>query len=452
MKFQAIFNILKERMAGANFLPVFLLTFLALVILLVLLIRYGTGFLLALAFVFTGLLLINSDVVAGLVLVARFPLVVVLALYAFFGQKNRVSLSKTTALLAFLPVVMFLNSARAWNRMDALGQSSLFLLFYVGLILGGQRILGDVRGRSVYTKTIAVFTIIMTCAQIPFWSSSQGRLTGTFQSTVGFMIIGVTGIIILVWLGLQQEVWSLRFIFFMLFSAIVFVLLVLTGGRGSLLCAMLGILLLSIRRLKRNIVIFLASLIILGPICLELIVSFPGFENVKAQLFSTKDTRTYVWKLAMDDIKVKPWFGWGTGTSAITSVQKLGYSYHQSYLELAIDHGAPFSIFMMLIFLWLPFRGLLLMRRCQTEELKNMANLSVALLAVYVFSTFLASDLVTTTGVLPVYSAIALMEGVRAENREIELYGYEPYYEEDSLLEQTSQEMWQKDYAGREQL
>jgi hypothetical protein len=37
MKFQALFEILKSRMAGANFLPVFFLTLLALAILLVLL-------------------------------------------------------------------------------------------------------------------------------------------------------------------------------------------------------------------------------------------------------------------------------------------------------------------------------------------------------------------------------------------------------------------------------
>jgi O-antigen ligase len=452
MKFQALFEILKNRMAGANFLPVFLLTLLVLVIVSILLVRYGSGFFLALAFILTGLLLIKSEAIAGLVLIARFPLVIILVLYAILSRKNRVYFSKFMVIFAVLPLVMLLDSAKAMNRMDALGQSIVFFMFYIGLLIGGERILGDPRGRLVFINTVTAFTIIISCMQIPFLSSSQGRLEGIFRTTVGYMIVGTAGVIIMIWLVLKQKVWSRSFIFFGLFAFLGFVLLLLTGGRTAMAGTLLGILVLLVRKLKRNLIIFLACLIILGPIGLELVVSFPGFENVKAKLFSTKDTRSHVWRYAWDEIQVKPWFGWGTGTAAIKSASQFGYGYHSTYLEFAVDHGIPFAVLMMLIFLWLPIRGLVLMRKCQTEEMKDMANLSSAILISYAFASFFGGVLNGTTFILPVYSVIALQEGIFAENKEMELYGYEPYYEEDSLLEQTSQEMWQKDYAGREQL
>ena len=298
---------------------------------------------------------------------------------------------------------------------------------------------------------MTAFTIIISCLQIPFLASSQGRLAGIFQSTVGYMIVGTTGVIILIWFVLKQKVWSFSFIFFGLFALLSFVLLLLTGGRTSMLGTLLGILVLLVRKLKRNLIIFLACFIILGPIGLELVVSFPGFENVKAKLFSTKDTRSHVWRYAWEEIQVKPWFGWGTGAAAIKSASQLGYTYHSTYLEFAVDHGIPFAVFMMLIFLWLPIRGLILMRKCQTEEMKDMANLSSAILTSYALASFFGGVLNATTFILPIYSVIALQEGIRAENLEIELYGSDQYYDENDPYYQASQEIQTGEYPGGEQ-
>jgi O-antigen ligase len=219
-----------------------------------------------------------------------------------------------------------------------------------------------------------------------------------------------------------------------------------------MLGTLLGILVLLIRKLKRNLIIFLACLIILGPIGLELVVSFPGFENVKAKLFSTQDTRSQLWRLAWDEIQVKPWIGWGTGAAAIKSASQLGMTYHQTYLEFAVDHGIPFAVLMMLIFLWLPLRGLVLMRKCQTEEMKDMANLSSAILTSYALASFFGGVLNATTFILPIYSVIALQEGVRAESWKIELYGYDQYYDENDPYYRDSEEMQTGEYPGGEQV
>ena len=451
MKFQEIITIFKERMAGVDVLTVFLLGLVVSLVIAFILIRWGPGCLIALAYIFTGLVLIRSSAIAGVALMVRFPLVLLLSLYAFFSRKNRIYFSKAAGILALLPLIMLINTPRAMYPIDALGLSILFLLFFVGLILGGQRILGDAQGRAAFTKSIAIFTIIMTCIQTPFYALATGRLAGIFQTTVGFMLIGMTGTIILSWLALRQKIWSIPFIFYTFFAALTYILLILTGGRSSLACTALGVLVLLVRKLKRNIVITLAVFIILGPIALKTILSFPGFENVRAKIFSFKDTRTPVWREAWRHIEERPWIGFGTGTSFIMSAVELGMTYHNAHLHFAIDHGIPVAVIIMLLFLWFPFRGLALMRRCQTEEFKDAASLSAAILSAYALGSFVASSISTTTGALPVFAAIALQEGVRAESREIELYGLESESEEAPWLE-NSEEMLISDFdVGTEQ-
>ena len=452
MKFQEIITIFKERMAGVNVLTVFLLGLVVSLIIAFILIRWGPGCLIALAYIFTGLVLIRSSALAGVALMVRFPLVALLSLYAFFSRKNRIYFSKSACVLALLPVIMLINTPRAMYPTDALGLSILFLLFFVGLILGGQRILGDAQGRATFTKIVAMFTIVMTCIQIPFYASATGRLEGIFQTTVGFMLIGMTGTILLTWFALRQKVWSVPFIFFTFFAVLTYIMLILTGGRSSLACTALGVVVLLGRKLKRNIVITLAVLIILGPIALKAILSFPGFENVRTKIFSFKDTRTPVWREAWHHIEERPLTGFGTGTSFIMSAVELGMTYHNAHLHFAIDHGIPVAVVIMLLLMWLPFRGLFLMRRCQTEELKDAANLSAAILSAYALGSFVASSISTTTGALPAFAAIALQEGVRAESREIELYGNESEDEEALLLE-DSEGLLTSDYdVGDEQV
>jgi O-antigen ligase len=211
-------------------------------------------------------------------------------------------------------------------------------------------------------------------------------------------------------------------------------LLILTAGRTALAATALGMLVVLARKLKRNLVVFLAVSIIFGPVVLRAVVSFPGFEAVRGKLFSMRSSgRSALFADAWQKAKQKPIFGWGTQMSSLKSAVAMGGEYHNAWLQYAVDHGIPFGIFIMCVYLWLPFRGLLLMGKCQTEEMKNMANLSSAFLAACVFSNYLGGGLYVTTGILPAYSYIALQEGVRAEQRKITSYGVE--YPEDHSLE-----------------
>ncbi|MBN2378072.1 MAG: O-antigen ligase family protein [Sedimentisphaerales bacterium] len=429
MKLRSFFKIFSERMAEVDLLPVLLILFIVLVILILALRKWGAGLLLTCAFVLVGLQLTRSNVLNGLVLVGRFMLIFVLTMYAFFSYRNKRPFSPILAALAILPVAMILNSIRAYNFADAALQSMLFMFMYIGLILGGRKILGDSRGRAIFTRGLMLFSIIMICIQLPYLSEAEGLFQGVFENVVGIMIIGVTGAIILFWFAMKHKFASPRFIFYISFFMLSFVLVLLSGGRGAIAGTLLGILVIMARRLRRNVVIFLAALIILAPIGLKTVSSFAGIETVKRKLFSTQSSgRTYLWKLAWGEIQQNPIIGGGTGSSTVKGMTTAGKAYHNSYLEFAVEHGIPVAFMLLCAYVWLPLRGLYLMRKCQTEEMKDMANLSAAFLAAYIFSSFLGGVLIITTGILTTYTAFALQEGVWAEQKELEnylLYEYE---------------------------
>jgi O-antigen ligase len=209
-----------------------------------------------------------------------------------------------------------------------------------------------------------------------------------------------------------------------------FVLLLMTAGRTALGATALGILVIMVRKLKRNIAIFLAIAIICGPLIFRVVVSLPGFEAVKTKLSSLQSSvRGELFALAWNEAKAKPIIGWGTGMASVMAQTAMGREYHNSWLQYAVDHGIPFAFFIMCVFSWLPFRGLLLMKKCQTDEMKDMANLSSAFLAGYVFANFFGGGLYSTTGILLFYPVVALQEGIRAEQQRMESYLKEEYFE-----------------------
>ncbi len=205
MRFFWLIQIFKERMAGANLPLAMLVVFILSVILLLALWRWGAGIIVGLVFCLIALQFTKSDVLTGLVLMGRFAFVATLLVYALLSRKNGRPFSPFVIALAFLPTIMLLNSFRGLYPAGAFGHGLLFLSFYGGLILGGRKILGDARGRATFIMFIVLFTIVMTCLQIPFWSVTPGRFQGFFEKTVGFMIVGMAGVIVLFWFGMKKR-------------------------------------------------------------------------------------------------------------------------------------------------------------------------------------------------------------------------------------------------------
>jgi O-antigen ligase len=444
MRFANLIQIFKERMAEANVPLLLAIAFVGLIIAVFVLWRWGAGVLMAMPIILIGLQITRSNVLNGISVMGKYVLAVVLVIFALFGRKNKRPFSLVAGLLLLFPAVMLLNSLRAIDVAESFGTSVIFLLFYIGLVVGGRKILGDARGRATFTKTLALFSIIIACVQLPFLKESQGRFAGVFENLVGLMTVGMVGTIILFWFGMKQKFGSVSFVFFMSFAALTLFFLILNGGRTALGGSALGILTILSRKLKRNVVVFLALAVILIPVGVKIIPSIPAFEAAKSKIFSERSSgRAGQYALAWNEIKAKPIMGWGTGAAYFKAYTTTGMEYHQSYLEIAVDHGILFALLMMVLFAWLPFRGLYLMPECPTEEMKNMVNLSSAFLSAYVFASFLGGVLNITTGILPVYTVIALQEGVYAENREIKTYGLYDEYDENGLLYDESEEMLQ---------
>jgi len=416
MKFQFIINTLKERMADASFLPLLLLGLIGFAVFVAIIWRYGYGILMAMPFILVGLQITKSDLINGLALAGRFILILFLVAYAFFNRKNRVRFSPAAFFLLLIPVAMILNSGRAYEPLGAFSGGVFFLLMFLGIVIGGQKILADSRGRSTFVITLSFFAIIMACVQIPYLGTSSGRLEGIFENVVGFMTVGTMGVVILTWAAMNQRVWSFKFFFYGMFAVLTLILLVLTAGRTALATVVIGIFVIIARKVRRNVLIILIFSAILAPIGLKILTSFPGFEQVKNKLFTQESSgREYLFSLAWNEISQKPLFGWGTDSAFVKGQIEVGTQYHNSYLMFAVDHGIPFGIMVLILFLWLPVRGLLLMRKCPTEEMKNMANLSSSFLVGYTFANFLGGGFHAITGMIIVSTAIALQEGVRAE-------------------------------------
>ena len=443
MKFAIIFEILRERLSGADAAMLLFGGIIGLIALTFVVWRWGVGSLIALPIILVSLQITKSNALNGIALFVRFLLIIFLAIYALLSRKNRLKFSPVGAILFLIPLVMLFNSTRAYDTIDAFGQSILFFLIYFGFVIGGQRILGDERGRATFTKFLAFFSIVLVCLQVPFIGTSTDRLAGVFENIVGFMTVGTIGVITLFWYAMKQRVGSPAFIFFVTFSLLCFILLFLTGGRTALASSALGIGIILSRKLKRNMAIFLVLSVLLAPITFKVITSFAGFEAVRGKLFSEKSSgRSGLWTHAWQEIKQKPVIGWGTQSSFVKGELEMGEQFHNSFIQFAIEHGILFSFIVLSLFLWLPFRGLYLVHRGATEELKNMANLSSAFLLAFVFANFLGGGLLTTTGTFVVYTAIALQEGVYAENKRILLHNmlYEYEHSDQESFDQESYE------------
>ena len=410
-------------MVDASFVPLLLLGLLSILILAILIWRLGFGILMAFPFILVGLQITKSDLLNGISLFGRFALIFFLTFYAICSRKNRIRFSPVVFFLILIPVFMILNSGRSYIPSESLGTGVIYLLMIVGILLGGEKILCEEKGRKVFVFTLTMFAVIMACLQIPFLGQSQGRLEGIFENVVGFMTVGTMSVIILTWAMMNQKIFSIKFYFYGGFAALSLFLLVLTAGRTALAMAALGIFVVLARKVKRNMIIMLIIASILVPISLRVITLFPGFESVKGKLLSKESSgREYLFSMAWNEIRQKPLFGWGTDAAFAKGEIEAGNQYHNSYLMFAVDHGILFGLMVLILFLWLPIRGLLLMRRCQTEEMKNMVNLSSAFIAGYTFANFLGGGFYTITGMILTLTAISLQEGIRAEQKSLYVY------------------------------
>jgi hypothetical protein len=417
VKFTLYFQILSERLGDASFLPIFGIGLATVLVIAFLTCRWGAGFLMAFPYVLIALVMSSNEEVSGVGLLSQYAFAGIMVVYALFARSTSFRWSPVNGALLVLAGFMVLNSTRSTD-LQGFGLSAVYVLFFVGLIVGGQKALGTERGRRVYAKSTMFFLAVIMLMQIPDLARGRALMEGTFSSRVGIMLLGVGAAIMSFWWALRRRLFSRTFFACIPIGVLSIFCMLLTAGRTALGCTFSAILVLLVRRVGRNLIIALMVGVPAAVLIGNAAVSFTGFDRVMQKFRSgSLSGRDVLWANALRDIMNNPVVGMGTGRGSAKAAITAGTEAHNTYLAIGREQGIPIALMILVVYTWLPLRSFLLMRRVPTEEMKDMAQLSMAfLVAVYLHSMF-AHEQYTVRGILATYPAIALQEGVWSEHR-----------------------------------
>jgi O-antigen ligase len=231
------------------------------------------------------------------------------------------------------------------------------------------------------------------------------------------MVVGQATTIILFWVALRNGLEIKSLLLYLPFALLSTTLLILTAGRTAIGATAVGLLAILARRMRRNIFITLLIGVLAGPILFTAIKSYQGVTEVENKLTSERSSgRGELWKLAWAHIMEKPYLGWGTGMGMVKSLEAgRRTDAHNAYLAVAREQGVFMALLFLCIFAYLPVRGLLLMRRASSEEMKDLLVLSSAYLMSQFVASLVSHDLYSTRGLLLALTMVGLQEGVLAE-------------------------------------
>jgi len=213
---------------------------------------------------------------------------------------------------------------------------------------------------SILSSIIPLIVAIFQLASGGYFyesDSSLGRLTGGLDhpNTLGLFLFLITGLLISLYLAKADRGFkNNKLIFFYLAGLLFF--FTLTYSRTSWLCLAVFIILLIF--LERKIIwLLLASLPLTA-------IIFLAFENIKYRvleifdnaLFSSMTARLNIWRVSLEQILVKPFFGHGVGAAESiienTKPWQGGVSLpHNDYLLQTLELGlAGLAIFLIYTF------------------------------------------------------------------------------------------------------
>jgi O-antigen ligase len=358
-----------------------------------------------------------SETAAGIGLLGQYMLVAGLAFYAFLSRTKPFRFSAITVLLLLFFIWMLLNSVQSSEPLESMILSLIYLLFFPGLLMCGQKVLSDAHNRDVFIKALVVWSLLMTVLQLPFLLSGGGRFKGMFENVVGFMVVGQATTIFLFWAALRKGFDPKSLIIYLPFGLLSTMLLILTAGRTAIGATAAGLLTILARRIGRNVFALLLIVVLAGPLVVSAIMSYEGYGAVKEKLTSERSSgRGDLWHTAWAHIMEKPYLGWGTGMGIVKSLEEgRRTDAHNSYLAIAREQGILMAMLFLLVFAYLPFRGLILMRNVPSEEMKDYLVLSSAYLMSQFVASLVSHDLYSTRGLLLAMTMIGLQEGVLAE-------------------------------------
>jgi uncharacterized membrane protein SirB2 len=239
VKFTLYFQILSERLGDASFLPIFGIGLATVLVIAFLTCRWGAGFLMAFPYVLIALVMSSNEEVSGVGLLSQYAFAGIMVVYALFARSTSFRWSPVNGALLVLAGFMVLNSTRSTD-LQGFGLSAVYVLFFVGLIVGGQKALGTERGRRVYAKSTMFFLAVIMLMQIPDLARGRALMEGTFSSRVGIMLLGVGAAIMSFWWALRRRLFSRTFFACIPIGVLSIFCMLLTAGRTALGTGALG--------------------------------------------------------------------------------------------------------------------------------------------------------------------------------------------------------------------
>lgn len=195
--------------------------------------------------------------------------------------------------------------------------------------------------------------------------SPSSRANGMLISPdhlAGFLeVVGVLGLSVVVW-GRTKFAWRLvlGYAVFCCYAGLIF-----TGSRGGYLSALVslvvfcGLSLFTSYRADRgrSIVLSVLSVCVVAGLVIAAVKMMTSSLVLQGRVdeLTTPDTRFLIWHAALDQFRLAPWFGTGSGTYLIfgrffrnTEVQADPVHVHNDYLELLAEYGILGAVVMAL--------------------------------------------------------------------------------------------------------
>lgn len=330
-------------------------------------------------------------------LLGKYPMLLGLAVVSV-AIRGRYHISRFGKFYLFYCGVIFLGvfNARApehgVSMFEGFVKVACFLLAFVGIYILAQKLVSRPDWCRQLLPWFILWAVIVILLQVPFWSFRHMRFTGLYD-TAGTLqhSLARSILILLIFVLCRSGRWLIPGAAALVLAGF---MLLLTGGRtaiGSVVFALP----FALRLRPSRAAIALALVAVLAAVVVPTqIQAFAERQWTFTHLTSTHSGRFEWWQQFWSAVLRAPLVGHGTNTSEPFSLLGWGSTTHNSYLDLAYDHGVPFAVlfaFFMIAAIW---RAWAQLGSVPPGPQRELVALSGAMLVMLALEGVFLSDLV----------------------------------------------------------
>jgi O-antigen ligase len=332
-------------------------------------------------------------------LLGKYPLLVLLAAV---GMRYRGKYSPSWFAKAYIVYVIIILMA-IFNPQAHLDMGEMFegvikvisyLLCYFGILVLTAKICSNERDARQILMWLAIWSVIVICIQFPFWSLyAKHRLTGIYAEP-GTLQHSLARSIIILLLVLIARARRKSFVAILALVVVATGMMILTGGRTAIGTVVLALPFVWRVRPGRALLLYIVGFAAGAFVLVRILPTMTGYGTTVAHLTSTESQRFDWWARIWPEITSAPFLGHGTGTSELFAAQHFGHTLHNSFLDLAYDYGLVFAVGFVAFLGAAALRAWRQIGKAPAVEVKELAALSGALLAMLALEGCFLSDLV----------------------------------------------------------